>query len=453
MKIDFLYRSDSSKLVLVFSGWNTGAEFYSDVRSDGWDVAVVTGYETIDRIEIPARYTTVYLYAWSFGVKVAEVSVDPSRITEAYAIAGTSWGIDETKGIPPAVFQATLDSLSPRSLVKFRRRMLDGASEASVREKVMARLDPDPNIEVLRRELISIASVIPREALRWRRAYVPDHDMVIPTDAQRRAWEGSPHRPEIQCLHSSHFVSVADVVGQTITDIKTVGRRFQDSHHSYTENAGPQEHFARRLASRLEAVLPVAWQGCMLEIGSGSGMLTRMVSAICSPAAAAFIDLYPLPRFGLFPQEEYIEADAERWIAETDRKFDLILSASAIQWFSNVPLFFSHAARSLSPGGTLGCTFFTAGTLGELDAVRPAPLNYHTDRDVRLMLEPWFDEIDVTESAYVSHFPSAREALLHLARTGVNAGPKVALPKLLAALRDKHLTYRAVTVTANKKQF
>lgn len=445
MKPEYLKQgNDTQKLILISGGWNTTSAFYSHISPrEGWDLAYIgVGMAGVE-IEIPEQYHTIYLYAWSFGVVTAEQSLCPDRITEAFAICGTPEGIGE-KGIPEEIFNGTRDTLSAGSLQKFRRRMLSSV-EPGERSELMEKLEGNPDIEKLRAELDLILRVKKKQNIRWRRVYIGTNDKIIPAAAQRRSWEENPFRPDIVETQDGHYMDISKIISETTPDTKITAESFRESQETYIEQANAQGYFARQLYEeiRRSGIRPQR----ILEIGNGTGMLSRMLAETWPEAKVTFVDLCATQPYGLFSEETYIEADAENWLEEASGEWDLIVSASAIQWFANPKTFFRNSRRLLKSGGVMGCSLFTRGNLRELDEARPSPIHYQSAEEIKGIVGTLFTDWHIEAEEYVMEFESVRGALLHLRDTGVKGGRKVSLPKLVQALREHRLTYNAVLCT------
>lgn len=403
-------------------------------------MAVAYGFADLSPLEIPTRYTTVYLYAWSFGVTAAEQTLDPARISEAFAISGTPEGIGET-GIPTPVFTATRDNLTPASLAKFRKRMLHGL-QREISSQLLSRLDSEPDIESLKADLTAIERCPKRRSIRWRRAYIGENDLIIPSSAQSAAWEDHWSSPSVIRLDAGHFIDLQEVIDDTVPDIENTARNFCSAHTSYRAQASSQSYFALRLLGALESEKTLR-PASILEIGNGAGTLSRLLSWLWPKAEATYIDLYPISPGGFFAKETQITGDAEKWLEQAEGRWDLITSSSAIQWFANPERFFANAARLLAPGGVSACSVYSTGNLRELDAVRVPPLHYHSSAELKEMALRWFDDVKVAEEECVMNFGNAREALLHLRDTGVKGRSKAPLADILKSLKEGKLTYKA----------
>lgn len=127
MKQFFIRKNDTDTLNLIFLGYGQDEHPYLNLQSQS-DTAIVYDYEDGSFDEsIYKSYQKINLIAWSMGVMIAPVVLSESslkdRIVSSYALNGTKEGIDEQYGISPAMWQATAEALSEKSILKFYRRM------------------------------------------------------------------------------------------------------------------------------------------------------------------------------------------------------------------------------------------------------------------------------------------------------------------------------------------
>ena len=420
MKLEFTRREPgNTRLILVFSGWSTSASLYADIIKPGWDTAVVTDYSDINfPEEALTPYTTVYLYCWSMGVWAASRVVPTCKITMAFAVNGTEHPIDDQRGIPGRVFRGTADTLNERNLMKFRRRMVgDSGMDIETLSKDSA------SVVHLKKELETILFQIDRfssnSPIHWRRVYIGKSDLIFPSNNQRRAWEEVGNRcGEIYESNDPHYISMKRIVDTTIPDIKKVGQRFEDSSGSYDSNATAQAKIARRLTEFIRNS-HVGTSPSILEIGQGTGLFTKMYGKIVKPRRVEFVDIYPTPHFHIADDETYHVTDAEIWMEKQHSRYDLIVSASTIQWFRNPERFFENSSRLLNKDGVLVCSTFLPGTLAIFDRFRPSPMLYHKKEDLMSFARNWFEKVEEEELNIELKFSDAKQALLHLRHTGV----------------------------------
>lgn len=452
MKIDYLIKdADNTRLILVMAGWSAGPEVAAGIELPGWDVAVVHDFTHINiDTEFLDSYYTVYVFAWSMGIYAAEKLLPKDRITAAYAINGTLTPVNDMTGIPEAIFQGTLDNLDSRNLFKFRIRISGNREIAQELTK-----SGNTDIDNLKNQLVNIrkhqffTGMSGKAQLPWVRAYISDHDMIFPPENQKRAWalESDIETIEIQ---GEHFTDLRNIIRSVIPDIRTVSQRFKKANSSYNTHAIAQYSAAIKLAGQLDEISTDKGLK-ILEIGCGTGLFTREYARSLAPTEVTFVDITETGPFRIAAKEEYVVADAEKWITVQSRRWDAIVSASAIQWFADIPRFLHECSLHLYPRGLIAISTFVPGNMEELDSLRPSPLRYPTSSQLMEWMQRDFEEVTVREDIIRVEFQSAREMLMHLKHTGVGGSS----PSTTQSIKDfshlRSLTYRPVYVTGRLK--
>lgn len=447
MKYKLTQNENSDRLILIFAGWSTDADFYAEVRMGGYDVMVVWDYSDLDFPEhLLKGYTTVCLFAWSLGVFAASVSLPWHRISMAVAVNGTPFPTDDLKGIPENIFLATLERLDERNLLKFRKRM-GGKRFGGIAERFK-----DNNVEALKEELRNIheeaGKPVPQGV--WDRVIISSEDMVFPPRNMMKAWEGYPLGPEIMTADAPHFIDLNEVVCGAVPCRNKVGQRFRKAVPTYDSSASAQRRAAESL---VEAIPSASSAGRVLEIGPGSGLLTQMLGRRFQIGSMDFIDLFETHDFGVAEHENHFSGDAEDWLEEradgNPESYDLIVSASAMQWFVNPERLFRNCRRLLKPGGMMACSTYLPGTLRELHPVNPFGLVYRSRERLTFILQQLFNEVNMREEEFRLDFGSAKEALRHLVMTGVGGSSSKGVP-LHEMLKyfPKSLTYLPLYIVA-----
>ncbi|WP_170330611.1 pimeloyl-ACP methyl esterase BioG family protein [Ruegeria arenilitoris] len=182
MKQQWLSRSGTQEVLLVFGGWALGPGPFEDLSGDS-DVLFVDDYSRLDDpLSDLAQYDRVTLIAFSFGVAssahwLTQTGLQPDRLI---AVSGTLSPADVDHGIAPDMIRATADQLSTASFAKFCRR-------AGLAGPV-----PEIDIDAARAELHAVIERGTAPDHKFDRVWIPQRDRIIPTRAQQAAWAGQP---------------------------------------------------------------------------------------------------------------------------------------------------------------------------------------------------------------------------------------------------------------------
>ncbi|MBR8653030.1 dethiobiotin synthase [Achromobacter sp. Marseille-Q0513] len=164
-----------------------------------------------------------------------------------------------------------------------------------------------------------------------------------------------------------------------------IGARFGRAAGRYEAHAPAQRAAARRLAEDI-ARLDLPPRPRILEIGCGTGLLTRELARRLGPADWTLTDISPamleIARLGPAPpgSVRYAALDGEHPDALSGG-YDLICSSLAVQWFGDLNAGLGRLAALLAPGGHLAIATLAEDTFAEwraahgsagLDAGTPA---------------------------------------------------------------------------------
>lgn len=204
--------------------------------------------------------------------------------------------------------------------------------------------------------------------------------------------------------------------------------RFDRAGATYEAAARVQRVVARQLA----ALCPPALSGRVLEIGAGSGLLTRELAPRLAPGGLyAALDISPgMLENAAMPGAVKLAADGERppFRPET---FDFLASASAMHWYADPAASFAADLRLLRPGGGFAIALYVEGTLGELEEASRAtgfgsvypmrPAAYYRE----LFAELTDGRVRIEERRHVVTYDSVGELLRALQGAGVTHTPGV----------------------------
>ncbi len=153
-------------------------------------------------------------------------------------------------------------------------------------------------------------------------------------------------------------------------DAHSIRGYFSRSALRYHEYATLQRQIAARLADRfLDTLQPVS----ILELGCGTGFLTRKLSDRFPRATIDAIDLSPeMIRLA----RETLPALPVRWqVADMNRwrgpgPYELVASSTALHWADSLGRLARRIGQQLVEGGQLVAAVMAAGTLAELHQLR-----------------------------------------------------------------------------------
>lgn len=151
-------------------------------------------------------------------------------------------------------------------------------------------------------------------------------------------------------------------------DKAAVARRFNRSALTYDSACRVQRSMAGRLMAALDQAVPAR----ILELGCGTGYLTRLLAERYPGAAILAVDfagrMVEVARHRVAGRRvEFMVADAES--AGFGSGWDLVISNATIQWFCTPAETLSRLGSGLSPGGRMLHSTFGPQTFGELRQV------------------------------------------------------------------------------------
>lgn len=203
MKQIFLKKEGNDNLLLFFAGWGADENLFKYKGADGYDYMICFDYTTLDfDFSEITGYKKIRLIAWSMGVWAASQTFSDKEIPWEIRIAinGTNTPIDDSYGIPVAIFNGTLDSFSAVTLSKFRRRMCGSANGV---KEFLAR-QPYRTLEELRNELSEIKKQVLESGtadFTWDKAVISANDRIFPAGNMYKAFSGIP----VKTLNTEHF--------------------------------------------------------------------------------------------------------------------------------------------------------------------------------------------------------------------------------------------------------
>ncbi|MEG1788617.1 MAG: malonyl-ACP O-methyltransferase BioC [Kiritimatiellia bacterium] len=209
--------------------------------------------------------------------------------------------------------------------------------------------------------------------------------------------------------------------------------RFARAVTTYESQATIQRHAAEYLAQLMSLHFHTLAPR-ILEIGCGTGLLTRQLFTRFAPAELFLNDLCPDMQicFANVPRTTFLPGDA--MTLSLPKNVNAIASASAIQWFNDLEGFVARCANALAPKGLLAISSFGPANLREIVQLTHRGLSYPSWEEFCSILSQKFSPLSAEHETLTLNFPDATAVLRHLKETGVTATNESTTPWTRATL-------------------
>lgn len=212
-----------------------------------------------------------------------------------------------------------------------------------------------------------------------------------------------------------------------LTDKALVRERFRRTLGSYSGEAVVQRAMAAELVSMAARHAPSIRFERLLEVGSGSGVLTELMLEAFSIARYTANDLVEESREclkrildrHLDVVFDFLGGDVES-LSFLPEQSDLVVSNATLQWLDDLDAFFGRIRDSMAPGGLFVFTSFSSSNMQEIAALLGTALSYRTMAEIRELGQRHFEVLELREAEITLTFSSPEAVLRHISRTGVN---------------------------------
>ncbi len=197
-----------------------------------------------------------------------------------------------------------------------------------------------------------------------------------------------------------------------------IQKRFAKNLDTYNDNAKIQKKMAERLLSFLDR----KDFNDILEIGCGTGFLTQLVNDnfnFITYTANDIVESCEKYVKEINPKINFIPADIEKAVENSDKKYDLIISNAAFQWVENLESFIKLLVSKLNEGGVLLFSTFGPENFREVNFVLGKTLPYYSANELQEIIKDYKNIVE--QEMHVMAFKTPKDILKHIKSTGVNA--------------------------------
>lgn len=194
-------QAGNRSLVLYVLGWASTPNAVCHIPlPPGFDALAVYDYNEIAPLapERFAAYDRINLFAWSFGVWVAEQIAAELPLHRAVALNGTPYPVDDRWGMRLRVVLRTMQGLARVGMNPFNEKAYGGVRY--IPEGPYADRPIEAKIDELT-HLAELSKAHSEARLHWDVAYIGTKDEIFPPDKMRAYWHSVGLGTEFESYH------------------------------------------------------------------------------------------------------------------------------------------------------------------------------------------------------------------------------------------------------------
>ena len=205
-----------------------------------------------------------------------------------------------------------------------------------------------------------------------------------------------------------------------------IAQAFRKSLNTYDQQAAVQHRMARDLVDELKKHTPHQLDR-VLELGCGTGQLTRMMLSAFRITEYAVNDLVPECETGIDAifarhaqtKASFLWGDVEALYDYPDA-LSLLISGSTFQWLDDLRGFLARISPYLVPEGLLAFTTFGPDNCQEIRTLTGVGLDYPARDELKDYLKEDYHMLVARDFHETCFFETPMTVLRHLKATGVN---------------------------------
>jgi len=205
--------------------------------------------------------------------------------------------------------------------------------------------------------------------------------------------------------------------------MSTIIKEFSRFAHAYDSHNMIQAEVAKRLVSKL----PKKHYDSILELGAGSGEVTKNLEKqqigyahlTAFDSSANMLSLHPsadniVKIVGDFNKRDFTDTLAQK-------EYALILSSSALQWSQDLEFTLAQLTKLSSH---LHAAIFTSNTFKTLHHTAGVTSPIYSTERLQEVLSKYYQFVDFELHSYTLYFDSVREMFRYIKKSGVSSGEK-----------------------------
>ncbi|MCM1264615.1 MAG: malonyl-ACP O-methyltransferase BioC [Candidatus Gastranaerophilales bacterium] len=195
-----------------------------------------------------------------------------------------------------------------------------------------------------------------------------------------------------------------------------IKQRFSKSLNTYQDSAIVQKQMAEKISENLSGL---TFEN-ILELGCGTGFVTKRIAANCKFSSYDAVDIVNGCESyikQISNKINFINTDIEEY--STEKKYNLIISNASLQWLEDFESFVKKIKNNLADNGLFVFTLFGKENFKELKTITGKSLRYYSNEELAEIFNEF--NLKISEDIITLNFQTPKDVLYHIKNTGVNS--------------------------------